>query len=286
MKKFRTLKHTFFTDGLVSRWPIEVRLLFAGLVCNADDFGSYRLSYFGVMADVFPRDPFSRAEIASMLELLWSAERVFFYESSNEVYLGICNWERHQRIKRRQHTLRNPPASIEKACSLARALELLGLPPSTLNTADRQFVPTLPENDTKVLSVDRPLSCDDDSESEYDSDSDSERTPMRVPVRVASNVPQQGDIGATIVKAINRLWTRRYRWARKKSVIMPAMGYVSPYELIAVVAYIGEYHQGHRQLDSLLRDAASLDMWRSRMQADEFTFDSQGFLTEVMNENV
>ena len=277
MKKFRKLKHTFFTDRRVSDWPYSGRLLFLGLIANCDDFGTYRLSFYGAAGDIFPCDDIDRPEFGRMIATLWRDHRIYFYQSSREIYVGITHWERHQRIKKRVIALRNPPPSMDNALSLKSAFNMLAIPAEHLSESDTQrFFP-----DTAIHVAISPVdsagcqpSADDDND--YDSESDSEGAPAHVDVCVANAVPTIPDataIGVHVIKCINKLWDRRYRWRRKKHAIFAAKDFCTPAELLMIAAYISIRSPRSRNLDAVLSSKDVVDMWLAKIEEEGFKYD-------------
>jgi len=95
--RIRTVKPEFFTDSKVRSLPYEVRLLFIGLWCFADDTGRFEDDPKLIKALVFPTD---EVNVPEKLRYLAKEKLIKRYRVGKKNYFLIPNWHRHQRINR------------------------------------------------------------------------------------------------------------------------------------------------------------------------------------------
>jgi hypothetical protein len=113
MPRIRTIKPELWTDELLGSLPIEVRLLFIGLISNADDEGRFRAHPRGVRAAVFPFDDISVEQVDNWLNHLARKGRIVIYDDADgQRYGQVRKFKEHQQINR--PTLSRLPAPPEK----------------------------------------------------------------------------------------------------------------------------------------------------------------------------
>lgn len=107
--RIRTLKPDIWQDAALGTAPLGARLLFVGLITQADDEGRFRAEAALLRAQVFPWDidqangqlPGMTAEldIAGWLGALEEAGLIRLYSVRGQRYGDLPNWGKHQRIK-------------------------------------------------------------------------------------------------------------------------------------------------------------------------------------------
>lgn len=96
MARIRTIKPGFWSDEKLAPLDPITRLVFLGLISNADDAGRLIDSVRMIDGMLFP---FSEHSSREAIETLARLSRVLRYRSaSGQPILQICNWEEHQRV--------------------------------------------------------------------------------------------------------------------------------------------------------------------------------------------
>lgn len=93
MARARNLKPQFFQDAKLLKCDVWVRLLFAGLWCQADRRGILRDDPEQLAVDIFPRDTF---DIEAGLQALTEGGFITRYESQGVRCIRIDNFGKHQ----------------------------------------------------------------------------------------------------------------------------------------------------------------------------------------------
>lgn len=110
MARIRTIKPEFWSDEKLAPLPVIDRLVFLGLVSQADDAG--RLVDNARLLDglIFPETEDSCApSLAKLAEL---GRIIRYLSSSGQKLIQITSWERHQKVKNPSpYTLPAPPRS-------------------------------------------------------------------------------------------------------------------------------------------------------------------------------
>lgn len=99
MARIRSLKPELWQDEAVGDLSRDARLLFVGLITQADDEG--RLVGAGrlIWSQVYPWDDIDLGSFERWLEELAGAELVQRYESNDgRQYLHLIGWKQHQKI--------------------------------------------------------------------------------------------------------------------------------------------------------------------------------------------
>ena len=112
MPRIRSLKHTFFSDERMARYPRDVRLTFIGLITHADDDGRLKGDPRLVKAEVWPLDDDIDAAVVSQhLSQLASGPdpRIDWYEVGGLRYIQVRNFRRHQYIQKPRASELPPP---------------------------------------------------------------------------------------------------------------------------------------------------------------------------------
>jgi uncharacterized phage protein (TIGR02220 family) len=90
----------FWTDEKLGLMPVEARLLFMGLVSNADDAGRLPGNTLLVKSMVFPYDNYSVNKIDEWLKLLCQQNLIIRYKIDSQTYIQVVNFLKHQTINR------------------------------------------------------------------------------------------------------------------------------------------------------------------------------------------
>ncbi|GAH95065.1 unnamed protein product [marine sediment metagenome] len=89
--------------------PVLERLLYIGLISNADDDGRLRGDPIFVKATVFPYDSITPSVIGNGLKRLADRGLILLYQVANEEYIQHPKWNRHQYIRDRRPSTLPPP---------------------------------------------------------------------------------------------------------------------------------------------------------------------------------
>lgn len=98
--RIRTIKPEFWRDQRMQLFSPLTRLLFVGLISNADDEGRLEGDLSLIRSLVFPCDNLALKKLDAMLNELAEAERIRRYTVNGMPYIEIVNWKRHQKIDR------------------------------------------------------------------------------------------------------------------------------------------------------------------------------------------
>lgn len=90
----------FWTDEKLGLMPIEARLLFMGLVSNADDEGRLPGNTLLVKSMVFPYDNYSTNKLDEWLKLLHQKHLIIRYVVDFQTYIQVVNFLKHQTINK------------------------------------------------------------------------------------------------------------------------------------------------------------------------------------------
>lgn len=104
--RIRTIKPEFWVDEKIGSLSIGARLLFIGCWSLADDEGILRWNISYILGSLFMYDNFELKDIEKwMTELVKSRLIIQYFEKKNKNSLAfITNWEKHQKIDRKQKT--------------------------------------------------------------------------------------------------------------------------------------------------------------------------------------
>lgn len=101
MPRIRTIKPEIWTDEALGGCPLGARLLYIGMITQADDEGRLRAAPALLRSVVFPYDAkVTPSVVSGWLEALVQAGLVRCYEVSGEVFADIPSWSKHQTINR------------------------------------------------------------------------------------------------------------------------------------------------------------------------------------------
>ena len=110
MARIRTIKPTLWQSEQLGRVAPLCRLLFIGLISQADDDGRQRGAAALVKSLVFPYDDLAVAEVDRMLAALAQVGLIVRYQHDGASYIAIPTFADHQAINRKtDSTLPAPP---------------------------------------------------------------------------------------------------------------------------------------------------------------------------------
>lgn len=110
MPRIRTLKPELFQSPQVMNITLPARLLFIGLISQADDEGRGVADTRKLRAAIFPGDKFSPSQIAKWMKQLERQGLVKIYraDAHGELY-ALPTWNRHQKVEKRRTSAYPPP---------------------------------------------------------------------------------------------------------------------------------------------------------------------------------
>lgn len=100
MARKRMIDPSFWTDEKIGECKHLERLLFLGLVSNADDEGIGRGNPKLLMSLIFPYDDIRISDFKKSLEKLSSLNMITFYDVENQMYYKVNNFSKYQSINR------------------------------------------------------------------------------------------------------------------------------------------------------------------------------------------
>ncbi len=95
---------SFWTDEKLGECTIQERLLFMGLISNADDEGYGRANPKLLKSLIFPYDDLRASDLEKWLSHLGGLHMVVLYEYNGQTYYNLPNFLRHQTINRPTET--------------------------------------------------------------------------------------------------------------------------------------------------------------------------------------
>ena len=96
MSRIRTLKPEWLEDEALLECSLAARVLSAGLLLVADDYGNGRAGEKILAARIFPGEPVRLLRDA--LQELVAIRYVVIYQADGQTYFHIRNWAKHQRV--------------------------------------------------------------------------------------------------------------------------------------------------------------------------------------------
>lgn len=99
MIRRRMINPSIWQDPSFNGVCIEARLLFIGMLSNADDDGYLRADAGSLKRTVFGFDAFTREEVGAWLDQLSSFRSMHFYEIDGEKYAHFVKWKRYQLLR-------------------------------------------------------------------------------------------------------------------------------------------------------------------------------------------
>jgi hypothetical protein len=108
--RIRTIKPDLWDDEILGHCSVHARLLFIGLISNADDDGRLRGAASRIGGRVFQYDEFTPKRVDGWLRELENGRLIVRYEVEKQRFIYLPSFSRHQVInKRRASTLPPPP---------------------------------------------------------------------------------------------------------------------------------------------------------------------------------
>lgn len=150
MARSRNIKPSFFTNDTLAECPALARILFAGLWTIADREGRLEDRPKKIRAEVLPYDEF---DCDSYLNLLADKGFIIRYKSSENQYIQIVNFQKHQNphVKEAESTI---PAPDKNSSSNSLNRNEPGLNPLTDSL---NLIPLTLKPEPRALSVPNPF---------------------------------------------------------------------------------------------------------------------------------
>lgn len=115
MARIRTIKPEIWHDEFFASLPYEGRLLWIGLITQADDEGRLRGNPNLLRSMIFPYDTITGKRIETILRRLEQGCLILRYEARGEAFIQLAKWSKHQRINRPSESLLPAPPSLNGA---------------------------------------------------------------------------------------------------------------------------------------------------------------------------
>lgn len=104
MARKRMIDPSFWTDEKLGECSVQERLLFMGLISNADDEGYGRANPKLLKSLIFPYDDLRASDLEKWLSHLGGLHIVVLYEYNGQTYYNLPNFLKHQTINRPTET--------------------------------------------------------------------------------------------------------------------------------------------------------------------------------------
>ncbi len=109
MARKRMIDPAFWTDEALGACDPTTRLLFMGLISQADDAGRLRGAPALIRSQVFPYDDMTVADVDTMLDKLHRRRLIVRYGADGQSYIWVRSFEKHQTINRPTESRLPPP---------------------------------------------------------------------------------------------------------------------------------------------------------------------------------
>ena len=96
MSTRRMIDPAFWRSRTVGKLTTFQRLLFLGIISNADDQGRIEGEPALLRATIFPWDDVSLSDISNALQVLVDTECILLYEAASAFYIQVLNWWKYQ----------------------------------------------------------------------------------------------------------------------------------------------------------------------------------------------
>ncbi len=116
MARKRMIDPSFWTDEKLGECSIQERLLFMGLISNADDEGYGRANPKLLKSLIFPYDDLRASDLEKWLSHLGGLNIVVLYKYEEQTYYYLPNFLKHQTINKPTETS-FPRINIERCSS-------------------------------------------------------------------------------------------------------------------------------------------------------------------------
>lgn len=100
MARKRMISPEFWTDEKIGSLNVEARLLFMGLISNADDEGRLPGNTMLIKSMIFPYDNYTVTKVEDWLLSLCRLNIIKRYKVDGQTYIQIVNFSKHQTINR------------------------------------------------------------------------------------------------------------------------------------------------------------------------------------------
>lgn len=91
---------SFWTDEKLGECTVQERLLFMGLISNADDEGYGRANSKLLKSLIFPYDDFLVSDLEDWLYRLCELKLIILYKFKEQTYYNLPNFLKHQTINK------------------------------------------------------------------------------------------------------------------------------------------------------------------------------------------
>lgn len=108
MARRRMIDPNFWQSEDISRLSPFARLLFIGMISNADDEGRGRANINYLKSTIFPYDDIRVAEVDKALSEISHNTSVVVYEVAHSRYYAFTNWKKWQRVDKPQDSIIPP----------------------------------------------------------------------------------------------------------------------------------------------------------------------------------
>lgn len=112
MPRIRTLKPEVWESEQVGELSYQARLVFIGLITQADDEGRLKGSPKWIKGKLFPYDDVTVDEVEGWLSEVVRQGLVNPYKADDNPYLELPNWHRHQKINRKSQSHLPSPMGV------------------------------------------------------------------------------------------------------------------------------------------------------------------------------
>ena len=114
MARKRMIAPSFWTDEKAGECSMMERLLFLGLISNADDEGIGRANPKLLKSLIFPYDDLRISDFEKSLDKLASLKLIRLYQHDGQKYYTVTNFRKHQTINRPTPSELPKPPKIDK----------------------------------------------------------------------------------------------------------------------------------------------------------------------------
>ena len=104
MARKRMISPSFWSDEKVGQCSINERMLFMGLISNADDEGYGRANPKLLKSLIFPYDDLRASDLEKWLSHLGGLNMVVLYTFQEQTYYYLPNFHKHQTINKPTET--------------------------------------------------------------------------------------------------------------------------------------------------------------------------------------
>ncbi len=127
MPRIRSLKPEVFASPQVMDLSLAARLLFIGLITQADDEGRGTADLRRLRAAVFPGEKFTANQMRELLQEICDQRLVLTYPVEGAEIYALPTWKKHQRINRPSPSGYPPPPVNIHATITARSVNAHGV---------------------------------------------------------------------------------------------------------------------------------------------------------------